>query len=139
MVASPRVPIDLQLIVVTNRFSHAAHALDELLDDGEVKAALPAFTVVRVDCDARPDLDVALQRRAGLSLPTWPLVAVADASGGVRAVATHLNRRTLLELLRAPPASPLAPAPPPPTATVDEALAVIAAAWDRRDGGFEPP
>jgi len=29
--------------------------------------------------------------------------------------------------------------PSPPTATVDEALAAITAAWDRRDGGFEAP
>jgi uncharacterized protein len=140
MVASRRVSADLQLIVVTNRFSHAAHQFDELLDDGEVKAAVGAFTVVRVDCDARPDVDVALQRRSGLPAPSWPLVSIAEAAtGALRAVATHLNRRSLLELLRAPPPSPLLPSPAPPTATVDEALAAITAAWDRRDGGFEPP
>jgi uncharacterized protein YyaL (SSP411 family) len=139
MVASRRVPIDLQLIVVTNRFSHAAHALDELLDDGEVKAALGAFTVVRVDCDGRPDVDVALQRRSGRAVPSWPLVALAGPTGALHAVATHLNRRTLLDLLRTPPPAPLPPAPSPPTATVDEALASITAAWDRRDGGFEAP
>ena len=140
MVASRRVTAadHLQLIIVTNRFSHAAHTLDELLDDGEVKAALAAFTVMRVDCDARPDVDVALQRRSGRA-PTWPLVAIAAPSGALHAVATHLNRRTLLDLLRAPPPSPLPVPSPPPAATVDEALAAITAAWDRRDGGFEPP
>ncbi len=139
MVASRRVPIDLQLIIVTNRFSHAAHAFEELLDDAEIKAALAGYTVVRVDCDERPDLDVPLQRRAGRGVPSWPLVAIAEASGAPRAVATHLNRRSLLELLRGSPASPLPPLPPPPTATVDEALAAIAAARDRHHGGFEPP
>jgi len=139
MVASRRVPADLQLIVVTNRFSHAAHAFDELLDDGDVKAALARFTVVRVDCDERPDVDVALQRRAGRGVPVWPLVALLDGDGAPRAIASHLNRRSLLELLTSAPPPPLAPEPPPPTATVDEALAAIAAARDRRHGGFEPP
>ncbi len=139
MVASPRVPIDLQLIVVTNRFTHAAHALDELLDDGEVQAAMRAFQLLRVDCDERPDVDVWLQRRAGRGVPSWPLCAVVEPSGAPRAVVTHVNRRSLLELLRNPPPSPLPPEPAPPTATVDEALATIAAAWDRRHGGFEPP
>src|SRR4051812_463427 len=98
MVASRRAPMDpLQLIVVTNRFSHAAHAFDELLDDAEVKAALAAYQVVRVDCDDRPDVDVALQRRAARGVPSWPLVAVVESSGAPRAVATHLNRRSLLE------------------------------------------
>ncbi|HEX8953533.1 MAG TPA: hypothetical protein VF945_16870, partial [Polyangia bacterium] len=133
------MPADLQLIVVTNRFSHAAHALDELLDDGDVQAALARFQVVRVDCDERPDVDVALQRRAGRGVPTWPLCAVVDGTGATRAIASHLNRRSLLELLTAEPPPPLPAEPPPPTATVDEALAAIAAAWDRRHGGFEAP
>ncbi|MGZ3440925.1 MAG: hypothetical protein ACXVDD_15480, partial [Polyangia bacterium] len=135
------MPIDLQLqlIVVTNRFSHAAHAFDELLDDRDVKAALAGYQLVRVDCDERPDVDVALQRRVGRGVPSWPIVAIVDGSGAARAVTTHLNRRSLLELLQAPLPPPLPPDPPPPTATVDEALAAIAAAWDRRHGGFEAP
>jgi uncharacterized protein YyaL (SSP411 family) len=132
------VSIDLQLVLVTNRFAHAAHLFDELLDDGDVKEALAPYTFVRVDCDARPDLDVALQRRVGRGVPSWPLVALVE-NGAPRVVATHLNRRSLLELLRKPPATALPPLPPPPTATVDEALAAIAAAWDRRHGGFEAP
>ncbi|HEY2743092.1 MAG TPA: hypothetical protein VGL86_00655 [Polyangia bacterium] len=139
MVASRRVPIDLQLVIVTNRFSHAAHAFAELYEDAEVKAAFARYTVVRVDCDERPDLDVPLQRHPGLTAPSWPLVAIVEASGAPRAVATHLNRCSLLELLRAPPASPLPPLLPPPRATVDEALAAIEAARDRHHGGFEPP
>ena len=143
MVASRRVPIDpepgLQLIVVTNRFSHAAHAFDELLDDAEVKAALAGFTLVRVDCDERPDIDVVLQRRAARGVPSWPVVAIVEPSGAPRAVATHLNRRSLLELLRHPPASLLPALAPPPTAGVDDALAAIAAARDRHHGGFESP
>jgi uncharacterized protein YyaL (SSP411 family) len=139
MVASRRVSADLDLIVVTNRFSHAAHAFDELLDDPEVKAALAAYRVLRVDCDERPDVDIGLQRRAGRGVPSWPVVAVVEPSGAPRAVATHLNRRSLLELLRDPPPSPLPPLPAPPTATLDQALAAITAARDRRDGGFEAP
>ncbi len=139
MVASRRVPIDLQLLLVTNRFAHAAHAFDALLDDGEVQAALAGWEVVRVDCDERPDLDVPLQRRLARNVPTWPLVAVVERSGAPRVVATHLTRRTLLELLRQPPSTPLLPLPPPPVATVEEALAAIASARDRRHGGFEPP
>lgn len=140
MVASRRVPADRpQLIVLTNRFSHAAHALDELFDDGAVQAALARFTVVRFDADERPDVDVALQRRAGRAAPSWPLVALLDAEGTPRAVRSHLNRRSLLELVTTDAPPPLAAEPPPPTATVDEALAAIAAARDRRHGGFEPP
>jgi len=129
----------LQLIVVTNRFSHAAHAFDELFDDPDVKAALARYQLLRVDCDERPDVDVGLQRRAGRGVPSWPLVAVVEPSGAPRAVVTHLNRRSLLELLCNPPSSPLPPMPAPPTATVEQALAAISAARDRRDGGFEAP
>ena len=99
----------LQLILVTNRFSHAAHAFDELFDDPDVKAALAAYRVLRVDCDERPDVDVGLQRRAGRSVPSWPLCAVVEPSGAPRAVVTHLNRRSLLEFLRNPPPTPMAP------------------------------
>lgn len=136
MVASRRVPI---LTIVTNRFSHAAHQLDEVLGDEEVAAAMGAFTVRRVDCDERPDLDVPLQRRSGRSAPTWPLVALQAPDGAPLAVATHLGRRELLELLRRPPPPPLPPEPEPPRATVDEARSAIRAAYDRRHGGFEAP
>jgi uncharacterized protein len=152
MVASGRVTIDWRswddvrqgserplLLVVTNRFSHAAHVFDELLADAEVAAATRAFTCARADCDERPDLDVPLQRRAGRAVPTWPLVALLSPAAAPLTVATHLNRRTLLDLLRAPLPAPLAPEPPPPRASVDEALAAIRAAFDRRHGGFEPP
>ena len=151
MVASGRVTIDWlaydqlpgqarpRLVVVTNRFSHAAHVFDALLDDDEVAAAARAFACARVDCDERPDVDLPLQRRAGRPLPTWPLAALAAADGALVAVATHLDRRTLLELLRAPPRPPLPPPPPPARATVDEALAAIRAAFDRHHGGFESP
>ncbi|MDB4968589.1 MAG: hypothetical protein JWN44_4278 [Myxococcales bacterium] len=149
MVASARVTIDWQpfdpslarprLLLVTNRFSHAAHAFEQLLDDGEIVAAARAFHATRVDCDERPDLDVPLQRRTGGPQPTWPLVAIYDAAGALTEVATHLNRRTLLELLKKPPGAPLPPAAEPPRATVDEALAAIKAAFDRQHGGFEAP
>lgn len=126
------------LTIVTNRFSHAAHAFEQLLDDDEVRAALAAFTVRRVDCDERPDVDIPLQRRSGRSVPTWPLVALV-ADGAPLTVASHLDRRALLALLRAPPSTP-PPAPPdPPRATVAEALATIREAFDRQNGGFEPP
>src|SRR5262249_5429717 len=107
--------------------------------DAEVRTALARYTVTRVDCDERPDVDVPLQRRVGRGVPTWPLVAVVEPAGGLRAVATHLNRRSLLELLRMPPPSLLPPLPAPHIATVDEALAAIAAARDRHHGGFESP
>jgi uncharacterized protein YyaL (SSP411 family) len=127
-----------RLIVVTNRFSHAAHQLDRLLDDADVVAGTARYQCVRVDCDERPDVDVALQPFAGRAVPTWPLVALAAPDGTPRAVATHLARRPLLDLLAAPLPPPLA-APPAPTGSVESALAAIAAAYDRHNGGFESP
>lgn len=151
MVASRRVTIDWhpyeeaserpRFIVVSNRFSHAAHQLERLLDDPDVMAATAGYHCVRVDCDARPDVDVALQPFTGRAVPTWPLIALTSPDGAPRRVATHLSRRSLLDLLAAPLpllAAPL-PLPPGPTGTVDSALAAIAAAYDRHNGGFESP
>jgi uncharacterized protein YyaL (SSP411 family) len=135
--AAARAAGEPLLVLVTNRFSHAAHQLDQLLDDGDLAAALRPWLRARVDCDERPDVDVALQPDRGR--PTWPLVAWLSPDGAARAVWSHLDRPTLLARLREPPSTPLPSPPPPPRATVDEALAAIAAAYDRHNGGFETP
>ncbi len=126
---------------MTNRFSHAAHQLERLLDDPDVIEATARYHCVRIDCDERPDIDVALQPFTGRAVPTWPLVALTAPDGTPRRVATHVSRRSLLDLLAAPLPllAPPLPLPPAPVGTIESALQAIAAAYDRHNGGFESP
>lgn len=141
MIASGRVGIDGgggQLVISSNRYSHAACAFEELWVEEAVVEARRPFCCERIDGDARPDLDVPLQQRLGRAVPSWPLLARYEDATLV-AIGTHLTRSRLLEFLRQPAPPPLPPLPVPPRATVGEALAAVAAAYDHAHGGFDPP
>jgi uncharacterized protein YyaL (SSP411 family) len=129
------------LALVTNSFSHATRRLDaQLADDSELERLLATrYVALRIDCDERPDLDARLQALAGrAAAPSWPLAAILTAAGEPLWAGTHLSRAALLATLATPPTVPL-PELAPLTGNIDDALAAIRAACDRRYGGFELP
>jgi len=86
------------LVVIGTKTSHACHVLDdECLDDPEIARAIAArFELVKIDADARPDLDARLQPGA---MPVWPLVCVLDGEGRLVRRAAHLTRAGFVRFL----------------------------------------
>jgi uncharacterized protein YyaL (SSP411 family) len=148
-------------LVIGNSYAHACRVLDdELLADDQVCAALARRCVcVRVDRDASPELDAVYQlylRQSYLwhpsvgqldlreRLPVWPLVALLDPAGAVRAAGARLDAASLRALISSDLPPPLelpvlGAAAGDRAALLAHGLAAIRGAFDARDGGFGRP
>jgi uncharacterized protein YyaL (SSP411 family) len=130
-----------RLVVVGAKFDHATHVLDaEAFDDPEIAARIEArFVPVRVDADARPELDARFQQLSGAR--GWPIVIALGADGRPTGLRVRPTRADLLAFLDAPKGG-LAPVEVPPrldgdrASLVRAALARMGAAADFRLGGF---
>jgi uncharacterized protein YyaL (SSP411 family) len=136
------------LVVVGTGFSFACRRLDaEAFEDEALARAIAArFVAVRVDAEARPDVDERLQALAGgWGRPSWPLVAVLAPDGEPCAVRAHLGRVGVRALVEEPDfsvrqfAAPAAPLGGTRASLVAAALDGIRAAYDAAAGGFELP
>ncbi len=125
------------LVVIGTSLSHACRVLDdESLDDPEVQQLIAArFTAVRVDADARPDLDARYQPPG--QNESWPLVCVLSPAGELLTARTRLSRTAFRQLLVHPAQD--GPSPSAQGRGNANVVDAIRAGFSPILGGFGPP